>query len=241
MTERFDDQPVWRSSGVAAGQAGIDLGLRAHMVRVFMYMAVGLGLTGLVAFYAASSPSLMMAIFASPLKWVVMLAPIGMVFFLSARIGSMSFSTAQMVFWIYAGMMGLSLSSIFLVFTGESIARLFFITASVFGAMSLYGYTTRKDLTSMGSFLMMGVLGLVVASLVNLFLQSSAMQMMISTIGVLVFTGLTAYDTQQIKESYFEADTADISGKKAIIGALQLYLDFINLFISLLQLFGDRR
>ncbi len=241
MTERFDDQPVWRGAGPAAGQVGIDLGLRSHMVRVYMYMALGLALTGLVAFFAASSPALMTAIFTTPLKWLVMLAPLGMVIYLSARIGAMSFSTAQMVFWIYAGMMGLSLSAIFLVFTGESIARLFFITSSVFGAMSLYGYTTRKDLTAMGSFLMMGVVGIVIASVVNLFLHSSAMQMMISVIGVLVFTGLTAYDTQQIKESYLESDTGDISGKKAIIGALQLYLDFINLFISLLQLFGDRR
>lgn len=241
MTERFDDQPVWRGASPATQEIGIDLGLRAYMVRVYMYMAMGLGLTSLVAFYAASSPSLMTSIFTSPLQWVVMLAPIGMVFFLSARIATLSFQTAQMLFWIYAGLMGLSLSSIFLIFTGESIARLFFITSSVFGAMSLYGYTTRKDLTSMGSFLMMGVLGLVVASIVNLFLHSSAMQMMISTIGVLVFTGLTAYDTQQIKESYFEADSIEITGKKAIIGALQLYLDFINLFISLLQLFGDRR
>lgn len=241
MTERFDDQPVWRGAGAATGQAGIDLGLRSHMVRVYMYMALGLALTGLVAFFAASSPELMTAIFTTPLKWVVMLAPLGMVIYLSARIGSMSFSTAQMVFWIYAGMMGLSLSAIFLVFTGESIARLFFITSSVFGAMSLYGYTTRKDLTAMGSFLMMGVVGIVIASVVNMFLHSSAMQMMISVIGVLVFTGLTAYDTQQIKESYLESDTGDISGKKAILGALQLYLDFINLFISLLQLFGDRR
>jgi FtsH-binding integral membrane protein len=241
MTKRFDDQPVWRGAGPATQELGIDLGLRAYMVRVYMYMAMGLALTGLVAFYAASSPSLMVSIFTSPLKWVVMLAPIGMVFFLSARIGTLSFQTAQMLFWVYAGLMGLSLSSIFLVFTGESIARLFFITSSVFGAMSLYGYTTRKDLTAMGSFLMMGVLGLVIASVVNIFLHSSAMQMMISTVGVLVFTGLTAYDTQQIKSSYFEADDIEITGKKAIIGALQLYLDFINLFISLLQLFGDRR
>lgn len=238
MSQKSDNHPIWRTAGA---ELDIDVGLRNYMVRVYGYMAMGLGLTGLVAFFAASSPALMMAIFTSPLKWVVMFAPFGMVMFLSARIGSMSFSAAQMSFWIYAGLMGLSLSSIFLVFTGQSIARLFFVSASVFGAMSLYGYTTRKDLTAFGSFLLMGVMGLVVASLVNLFLQSSAMQMMISVIGVLVFTGLTAYDTQQIKESYYEADGYELAGKKAILGALQLYLDFVNLFISLLYLFGDRR
>ncbi|MBY0462355.1 MAG: Bax inhibitor-1/YccA family protein [Alphaproteobacteria bacterium] len=238
MSQKSDNHPIWRAEGA---ELGIDVGLRNYMVRVYGYMAMGLGLTGLVAFFAASSPALMMAIFTSPLKWVVMLAPFGMVMFLSARIGSMSFSAAQMSFWVYAGLMGLSLSSIFLVFTGQSIAQLFFVSASVFGAMSLYGYTTRKDLTALGSFLLMGVMGIVVASLVNLFLQSSAMQMMISVIGVLVFTGLTAYDTQQIKESYFEADGHELAGKKAILGALQLYLDFVNLFISLLYLFGDRR
>lgn len=183
----------------------------------------------------------MMAMLMSPLKWVVMLAPFGMVLFLSARIGSMSFSAAQLTFWIYASLMGLSLSNIFLVFTGQSIARLFFISASVFGAMSLYGYTTRKDLTALGSFLLMGVVGLFIASLVNLFLLSSAMQMMISAVGVLVFTGLTAYDTQQIKESYYEADSHELADKKAILGALQLYLDFVNLFLSLLYLFGECR
>ena len=241
MTKRFENRPIQHRSNPAAQEVDIDMGLRSYMIRVYMYMSLGMGLTGLVAFYTASSPTMMISIFANPLKWVVMLAPIGMVFFLSSRIGVLSFRSAQILFWIYAGLTGVSLSTIFLVFTGESIARLFFITASIFAAMSLYGYSTRKDLTAMGSFLMMGVLGLIVASLVNLFFQSSAMQTMISSIGVLVFTGLTAYDVQQIKESYFESDTADISGKKAILGALQLYLDFINLFISLLQLSNDRR
>ena len=238
MSQKSDNHPIWRAEGA---ELGIDVGLRNYMVRVYGYMAMGLGLTGLVAFFVFFSPALMMSIFISPLKWVVMLAPFGMVMFLSARIGSMSFSAAQMSFWVYAGLMGLSLSSIFLVFTGQSIAQLFFVSASVFGAMSLYGYTTRKDLTALGSFLLMGVMGIVVASLVNLFLQSNAMQMMISVIGVLVFTGLTAYDTQQIKESYFEADSHELAGKKAILGALDLYQDFVNLFISLLYLFGDRR
>jgi FtsH-binding integral membrane protein len=241
MTKRFDNRPIQRRSSPTSREIDIDMGLRSYMIRVYMYMSFGMGLTGLVAFYTASSPAIMISIFTSPLKWVVMLAPIGMVFFLSARIGVLSLSSAQILFWIYAGLMGISLSTIFLVFTGESIARVFFITASIFAAMSLYGYSTHKDLTAMGSFLMMGVLGLIIASLVNLFFQSSAMQMMISSIGVLVFTGLTAYDVQQIKESYLESAIADISGKKAILGALQLYLDFINLFISLLQLSNDRR
>jgi hypothetical protein len=211
------------------------------MVRVFALMAMGLGLTGLVAFFAASSPQLMATIFMSPLKWVVIFAPLAMVFFISARINSLKLETAQVLFWVYAALMGLSLSSIFMVFTGESIARLFFITASVFGSMALYGYTTNRDLSQFGSFLMMGVLGLVVASIVNIFLKSSAMQMVLSSLGVLIFTGLTAYDAQQIKEAYLEGDSTDTAGKKAIIGALNLYLDFINLFISLLNLFGERR
>ncbi|MCX7337967.1 MAG: Bax inhibitor-1/YccA family protein [Alphaproteobacteria bacterium] len=211
------------------------------MVRVYSHMATGLALTGLVAFLAASSPEFMQAIFGTPLSWVVMLAPLGMVLFLSARIATLSLQTAKNLFWVYSGAMGLSLSSIFLVYTGQSIARLFFISASVFGAMSLYGYTTKKDLTAFGSFLMMGLMGIFVASIVNIFLGSSAMQTMISIIGVLVFTGLTAYDTQKIKELYFAADSNDVAGKKAIIGALNLYLDFVNLFIMLLQLFGDRK
>lgn len=240
MSENFNDQPVLRSAG-AAGTLDIDVGLRNYMIRVYNYMAIGLALTGLVAYFAASSPALMHTIFGSPLKWVVMLAPIGMVFFLSARIATMTFSAAQLLFWVYASLMGLSLSSIFLIFTGESITRLFFITSSVFGAMSLYGYTTKKDLTNFGSFLFMGLLGLIIAMVVNLFMQSSAMQMMISSIGVLIFTGLTAYDTQHIKETYMEADEHGTAGKKAILGALRLYLNFINLFIHLLHLFGDQR
>lgn len=230
------NRPVTQAYG-----AEVDQGLRAHMLRVYNYMALGLAITGVVSLLASSSPALMAAIFGTPLKWVVMLAPLGMVLFLSARIAHMSFATAQMTFWIYAAMMGLSLSVIFLHFTGESIARLFFISSSVFATMSLYGYTTKRDLSQFGSFLMMGVLGIVIASLVNLFLKSSAMQMVISAIGVLVFTGLTAYDTQMIKEMYLECDGSETAGKKAILGALNLYIDFVNLFISLLQLFGDRK
>lgn len=231
---------AWRSAG-GANAVEIDQGLRSHMVRVFALMAMGLSVTGLVAFFAASFPQFMVTVFMSPLKWVVMLAPIAMVFFISARIRTLKLETAQLLFWLYAALMGLSLSSIFMVFTGESIARLFFITASVFGSMALYGYTTNRDLSQFGSFLMMGVLGIFVAGLVNMFFQSSAMQMVLSTLGVLIFTGLTAYDAQQIKEAYLEGDSRDTAGKKAIMGALMLYLDFINLFISLMHLFGERR
>jgi FtsH-binding integral membrane protein len=180
------------------------------------------------------------AIYLSPLKWVVMLAPLAAVFFLSFRIQKMSASAAQTTFWVYAAIMGVSLSSIFLVFTGGSIARVFFITAASFGALSLYGYTTKKDLSGWGSFLFMGLIGIVIASIVNIFLASSAMQFAISVIGVLVFAGLTAYDTQQIKEMYYEGDSSEVSIKKSVMGALRLYLDFINLFLMLLQLFGNR-
>ena len=221
--------------------AEIDIGLRSYMVSVYSYMAMGLGLTGFVAFFAAQSPELMNAIFGTPLSWLVMLAPVGIVFFLSARINSLSLSTARNTFWIYSALMGLSLSSIFFIFTGQSIARLFFISSSIFGTMSIYGYTTKKDLTSFGSFLMMGVIGIVIASLVNLFIRSSALQLVVSVIGVLIFTGLTAYDTQMIKEGYNEYESSEIAGKKAIFGALQLYLDFINLFISLIQIFGEKK
>jgi len=172
--------------------------------------------------------------------WVVMLAPLGMVFFLSARIEKMSFTTAQTTFWIFAALMGASLASIFVIYTQTSIVRVFMITAVTFGAMSLWGYTTKKDLSGMGSFLMMGLIGIIVASLVNLFIQSSMMHWVISVIGVLVFTGLTAYDTQKIKEMYLVSDGQVVMGKKAIMGALRLYLDFINLFIMLLHLFGNR-
>lgn len=239
MSEHSNQEPITR--GAYGRTVDIDQGLRSYMVSVYNYMALGLAITGGVAFLASNSPELMATIFKTPLKWVVMLAPFVMVFILSARIGQMSFSSAQITFWVYAGLMGLSLSAIFLIFTGESIAKLFFITASVFGAMSLYGYTTKRDLSEFGSFLMMGVIGIVIASLVNIFLKSSAMQMVISIIGVLVFTGLTAYDTQNIKEMYLAADDSETAGKKAILGALNLYLDFINLFISLLQLFGEKR
>jgi len=221
--------------------AQVDVGLRQYMLAVYNYMGLGLAITGLVAMVVASSPALWGPIFGTPLKWVVMLAPIGFVFFLSARIQSMSVRAAQVTFWLYAAVMGLSLASIFLVFTGESVARVFFITAGTFGAMSLYGYTTQRDLSQFGSFLMMGLIGVVIASLVNIFLASSALQFAISVIGVVVFVGLTAYDTQRIKEAYYEADAGDVMAKKSIMGALTLYLDFINLFVMLMQLMGNQR
>jgi hypothetical protein len=180
-------------------------------------------------------------IFGTPLKWVVMLAPLGFVFFFSARIHTMTPATAQMVFWAFAATMGLSMASIFLVFTGSSIARVFFITAASFGATSLYGYTTKTDLSKFGSFLFMGLIGIVLASIVNIFLGSSALQFAISVIGVLLFTGLTAYDTQRIKEIYFSGRSGTELAKLGLSGALTLYLDFINLFVMLLQLTGERR
>ena len=221
-------------------QAEVDEGLRAYMLRVYNYMGSGLLLSGIVAYAVAHTPVLMQAIFGTPLMWVVMLAPLGMVFFLSARINKMSAGTAQATFWVFAGLMGASLASIFVVYTQTSIVRVFMITAVTFGAMSLYDYTTKKDLSGWGSFLFMGLIGIIIASLVNLFLASSMMHWIISVIGVLVFTGLTAYDTQQIKNMYLESDGEAVMHKKAIMGALRLYLDFINLFIMLLHLFGNR-
>ncbi|WP_269931871.1 Bax inhibitor-1/YccA family protein [Aminobacter sp. HY435] len=243
----------------ARADASIDEGLRAYMLKVYNLMALGLVITGLAAFgtmmlATTNDPatavatmgngkmltSLGVALYGSPLKWVVMLAPLGMVFFLSARIQSMSTSGAQTAFWVFAGLMGLSLSSIFLVYTSASIVQTFFITATAFGGLSLFGYTTKRDLTAMGTFFAMGVIGLLIAMVVNIFLQSSALQFAISAIGVLVFAGLTAYDTQKIKEMYFEGDDVLVSGRKAIMGALTLYLDFINLFSFLLSFLGNR-
>ncbi len=219
-----------------------DAGLRAYMVGIFRYMALGLLLTGVIAMSVASSPQMMGAIFGTPLAWVVMLAPFGLAMFLSFRITSMSVETAQASFWAYAGLMGLSMASIFLVYTGESVARVFFITASIFGTMSIYGHTTKRDLSQFSSFLMMGLIGVVIASLVNLFLQSSALQFMLSIAGVVVFTGLTAYDTQRLKEMYYQVGgNSEMSAKMSILGALMLYMDFINLALSLLRLLGDRR
>jgi FtsH-binding integral membrane protein len=235
-------QPRW-TVGSTGTQVGIDVGLRDYMLRVYNYMASGLALTGIVAYVAAAggADSFIAHIYRTPVMWLVVLAPLGLVMLLSFGIQRMQARTAQMVFWLYAGLMGLSLSTIFLVYTGTSIARVFFITAGTFAAMSLYGYTTRRDLSQLGSFLFMGLIGIIIASLVNMFLASAAMQFAISVIGVIVFTGLTAYDTQSIKEMYYEGDGSEIAGKKAVMGALRLYLDFINLFMMLMQLLGTRR
>ena len=233
-------QPRWTVRPAAGAQVDIDVGLRDYMLRIYNYMASGLALTGIVAYGFAHS-GYYAQVAHTPLIWLIMLAPLGLVMWLSYGIGRMQASTAQMLFWAYSGLMGLSLASIFLVFTGESIARVFFITAGTFAAMSLYGYTTQRDLSQFGSFLFMGLIGIIIAGLVNLFLQSSAVQFAISVIGVIVFTGLTAWDTQQIKEMYYEGDDYEMGSKKAIMGALRLYLDFINLFMMLMQLLGTRR
>lgn len=227
--------------------AGIDEGLRSYMLKVYNLMALGLAITGLAAWgsfnLAVADGQLTgfgQLIYASAFRWVVILAPLAMVFFLSFRVHKMSVAAAQATFWAYAALVGLSLSTIFLVYTGESIVQTFFITATAFGSLSLYGYTTKRNLTGLGSFMVMGLFGIIIAMVVNIFLQSSALQFAISGIGVLVFAGLTAYDTQNIKEMYFEGDDDVVAGRKAIMGALRLYLDFINLFMFLLQFLGNR-
>ena len=244
----YENQP--RYGSVARGAEGVvDAGLRAHMLRVYNYMTVGLVLTGVTAWMVANTAlgGLFFQVSAggrlgmTALGWIAFLAPLALVFALSFGISRMSVATAQLVFWVYAGLMGVSLSTIFLAYTMSSITQVFFITAATFGAMSLWGYTTNRDLTGMGSFLFMGLIGLVIASIVNIFLASSALGFAVSVIGVLVFTGLTAYDTQKIKEMYYAADDGTVAGRKAIMGALSLYLDFINLFLMLLRLFGQQR
>lgn len=224
-----------------------DVGLREYMLKIFNLMAIALAITGAVSFYAGTSQAFLSIMYTqtglSSIGWVIQLAPLFVVIYLSAKIKSMSAQAAQITFWAYSVLMGLSLSSIFLAYTGESIAKTFFITASVFGSMSIYGYTTKKDLTSLGSFLMMGVIGIILASVVNIFLQSSAMSFAISAIGVIAFTGLTAYDVQKLKNIYSHSMRMDEESmaKVSIHGALTLYLDFINLFIMLLNFFGQRR
>ncbi len=231
-----------------SASAEIDMGLKAYMNKVYSFMAVGLGLTGVIAHLTSTmafdfKTNTMTAfgnlIYGSPLAFIIMLAPLGFIIALNMGISKMKESTVQILFWTFAAAMGLSLSSIFIQYTGESIARVFFISAGAFGALSLYGYTTKKDLTGWGSFLFIGLIGILIASVVNIFVASSALQFGISVIGVLVFAGLTAYDTQRIKAMYY--DGMGQEGKKAIMGALTLYLDFINLFIMLIQLFGQRR
>jgi hypothetical protein len=248
----FDRNLATARAGYRTDQVTIDAGLRAYMIRVYNYMAAGVALTGVVAWFTFSAAvtdaggSLQLtsfghAIFQSPLMWVFVLAPLGLVMLLSFGINRLSAGTALMLFFVYSGLLGLSLASIFLVYTQQSITQVFFISAATFGAMSLYGYTTQRDLTGVGSFMFMGLIGIVIASLVNVFLHSSGLGWAISVIGVLVFVGLTAYDTQRIKEMYNVNDDGTIAGRKAVMGALSLYLDFINLFLMLLRIFGDRR
>ena len=240
----------------AAQQSTVEMdeGLRAYMLKVYNFMASGIFLTGIIALLSfklsvvtdasgsiTGFTSLGNALFFSGLKWIVMLAPLGIVFYMSFGIRKMSAAKAQTVFWVFAALMGLSLSWILLVYTGASVARVFFITSATFGAMSIYGYTTKRDLTKLGSFLMMGLIGIIIASVVNIFMKSTMMYFAISILGVLIFVGLTAYDTQKIKNMYMAYDSGEVAAKKAIMGALTLYLDFINLFIMLLRLFGTRR
>ena len=235
----------------AADTSTIDAGLRAYMLRVYNYMLIGLTLTGITAWIVSSVPEIAALFYqVNPatgrvgltlLGWIALLAPLGMVMALSYAIQRMSLAAAQALFWSYAGLMGVSLAPILYVYTGASVAQVFFITAATFGAMSLWGYTTRSDLSGFGSFLFMGLIGIIIATLVNFFVQSSVMSFVISVIGVLVFTGLTAYDTQWIKESYVASDDGSLAGRKAIFGALKLYLDFVNLFLMLLRLVGNRR
>ncbi|GGF85301.1 membrane protein [Azorhizobium oxalatiphilum] len=255
----YDRNVAARYGSVTRSEAAIDQGLRSYMLRVYNYMTLGLAITGAAAIgifmlSVTKDPAQAVAtlrngamltqfgatLFASPLQYVVMFAPLAAVLFLSFRVDRMSVSAAQGLFWVYAGLVGVSLSTIFMAYTGESIMRVFFMTAATFGALSLWGYTTKRDLSAMGTFLFMGLIGILIASLVNMFIGSSMLQWIVSVVGVVVFAGLTAYDTQRIKEMYFEGDGEVVAGRKAIMGALTLYLDFINLFVMLLQLFGNR-
>ena len=252
------DRPTFAAG--AGSAAAVDQGLRSYMLRIYNYMAGGLVLTGLVAygvFSAATTTtaanavaqiggglyltSFGAAIYTSGLQWVIIFAPLAFILVLSFGINRMSAGAAQLAFWAFAAVMGLSLSTIFLTYTGVSIARTFFISAATFGAMSLYGYTTRRDLTGFGSFLFMGLIGIIIASLVNIFLHSSGLSFAISILGVLIFVGLTAYDTQRLKLSYSASYGAAALQKSAIMGALSLYLDFLNLFMMLLRLTGSQR
>ena len=233
------------ATSARGGAVAYDEGLRSYFLRVYNYMAGGVALTGVVAYMvhamAANNPALLSTLYNSPLRWVILFAPLAMVFLLSAGIHRMSFGAAQIAFWVYAALMGLSLSFIFFVFSGQSIAQVFFITAAMFGSLSLWGYTTGRDISGWGSFLFMGLIGIIIASLVNIFVASTAVQFAVSVLGVLIFAGFTAYDTQRLKSIYYEVQGDTVAmGKSAIMGALNLYLDFLNIFLSLLQLFGNR-
>lgn len=248
INSRYQQSGTGARTGIA-----IDEGLRSYMLGVYNYMAAGVALTGVIAYVTSqlavagrvggqiALTPIGQVLYNSPMKWVIMLAPLAFVMFLSFRVHKMSVTGAQVAFWLFAAVMGLSLSSIFLMFTGQSITQVFFVTAAAFAGLSVWGYMTKRDLTGWGSFLVMGVIGIIIAALVNIFLQSSALQFAISALGVLIFAGLTAYDTQRIKDTYYEvAGDAALMAKSSIMGALSLYLDFINMFTSMLQLFGDR-
>ena len=250
----FDRNAAAARGGYADRAVAIDAGLRAHMLRVYNYMASAVALTGVLAYVTfqfavvtndagaiTGFTPLGQFLFGGLFMWVLMLAPLALVFFLSFRINSLDAGTARLLFFVYAALLGVSLATIFIAYTSTSITRVFFISAAAFGALSLYGYTTKRDLSGMGSFLIMGLFGIIIASVVNLFLKSSGLDWAISVIGVLVFAGLTAYDTQKIKDMYDGNDDSQSAGRKAVMGALSLYLDFINLFLMLLRLAGDRR
>lgn len=231
------NKSVFRTS---SSQASIDVGLRAFMLRVYNIMFLGLGTTAVVSYFISTQPNILMSL-SGGLMWILFFAQLGIVFFLAGGIHRMAPNTAQILFYVYSMLMGASLAPMLYMYTGESVFRVFFVTAGMFGAMSLYGYTTQKDLSKMGSIMTMGLIGIILASLVNLFFQSSGLSFLISILAVVIFTGLTAYDTQAIKEIYLESDNQEVAERKAILGALTLYLDFINLFVHLLRLLGDRR
>lgn len=236
------NDPNFQASAVQGARADQDAGLRAYMLKIYNYMTLGLGITGVIAYFVASNEPLLMAIMGNPiLFWGLVIAQFGAVIFLVTRISHMSTRMAQLTFWGYAALTGLTLSGVFAAYTMESLARVFFITSGTFGAMSLYGYKTQRDLTGMGSFLRMGLIGLIIASVVNIFMQSSALMFLTSVLGVLIFVGLTAYDTQKLKHMYYEVGDQAIGENYAVVGALTLYLDFINLFLYLLRFMGDRR
>ena len=241
---------TFNRAGTVADQASFDVGLRAHMVRVYNYMASGLALSGIVAFGLFNSPELASLFFQvqagrvvglNVLGWIAIFAPLGLLLLTSFRAAQMSTTAVQAVYWAVTALMGVSLSLLLFRYTGASVARTFFVTAAAFGALSLYGYTTKRDLTAMGKFLFMGVIGLILAGIVNMIWPSGTMSFIISAAGVLIFSGLIAYDTQKIKEQYSEAWGTDMIEKVAVFGALSLYLDFVNLFQFLMSFMGQSR
>lgn len=238
----MDRYPSYYRASPAADASGVsyDEGLRRHMLGIYRNMGLGLVITGAVAMGIASSPALYGPLFNTPLKWLVMFAPLAFVMFFSFRIDRMSTASARAAFLAFAGLMGLSMASIFLVFTGQSIATTFFVAATMFLAMSVWGYTTGRDLTRWSTFLLMGLVGVVIASLVNIFLASSMLQLVLSIVGVIVFTGLTAFDTQRAKSEYLAYAGSEAAEKLAVMSALSLYLNLVNLFQLLLTFFGQR-